>query len=153
MMIFSSSVFALSPTFPRARLPVTLRSVRLLRMRLKVFLRQRRKRLTVKRSLRHGGGEVDGEEGRIGAPRESRQDLWKLTNMLLGLGWANQFVLQALLGLYAATWAFKKECFAVFHGIYKYVDAHPLAGAGYLMRSETNYTLLRCICQWLWPIC
>ena len=68
------------------------------------------------------GAEVLGGLGRVGAPAEVRMQLFRVCVCVLAVGWANQHILQSILGLFASVFIFRRECFSIFHHAYTYVS-------------------------------
>ena len=76
------------------------------------------------------GAEIDGVEGRVGAPLQTRQQLWRLVAMIVKTGWASKAVLQRVCGFEALALQFRRELFALLHrGMFSSTAWTCIAGA------------------------
>ena len=68
------------------------------------------------------GAEIRGGKGVIGAPLRTRRELWVLTATIIRFGYVSKFVLQVVLGLYASVLIHRREIFALFHHVFKFLE-------------------------------
>jgi len=78
-----------------------------------------------KYEFRAWGTSVNSKTGIVGAPYEKLRQIEILTTALLELGSATKKSLQKLIGLYIHPFMHRRECMAVFHHIYVFLENMP----------------------------
>ncbi|CAE7196758.1 unnamed protein product [Symbiodinium sp. CCMP2592] len=71
------------------------------------------------------GAEVDGVQGRAGAPLDARRQVWGLIAKLVTGGFASRVVLQRVVGYLAFIFQFRRELYGLLHHMYKYLAKMP----------------------------
>ncbi|CAE7267798.1 unnamed protein product, partial [Symbiodinium sp. CCMP2456] len=71
------------------------------------------------------GAEVDGVQGKAGAPLEARRQVWFLIAKLVSGGFASRVVLQRVVGYLAFIFQFRRELYGLLHHMYKYLAKMP----------------------------
>ena len=72
--------------------------------------------------FRAWGAHVDGVRGRVGAPLETRRQVWKLTSAIVRVGRATKVILQKLAGFLAFIFGFRRELFCLLHHFFNFVS-------------------------------
>ncbi|CAE7427492.1 unnamed protein product, partial [Symbiodinium sp. KB8] len=71
------------------------------------------------------GAEVDGIAGKVGAPLQTRRQVWSLLSQTVRAGRASKAMLQKLLGFAAHIFQYRREQFSVMHHLYVFVAGLP----------------------------
>ena len=95
-------------------------------------------------SFKAWGAEVDGVTGRVGAPKSVRQQVWTLLWRVILGGATTKGVLQRLMGYICFAYQYRRECFALQHHIYQYIEK---------MSEDSVCKLPAYICDELRSIC
>lgn len=74
------------------------------------------------------GTSITSDSGRVGAPVEKLRQLEHLAGQLLLEGYATKKALQKLVGLFVHPFMHRRECMALFHHIYIFIDRMPEVG-------------------------
>lgn len=69
------------------------------------------------------GAEVRGVLGTVGAPLLVRQQLWLLLKRVATGGYCTLHTMQKLMGFVCFAFQYRRECFALQHHIYKYMES------------------------------
>lgn len=98
------------------------------------------------------GAEVKGVLGTVGAPLVVRQQLWQLLRRVAHGGFCTLNTLQKLMGYLCFAFQYRRECFALQHHIYKYMDGMDPVKACWLppfIRDELMSMALHLpFCKW-----
>jgi hypothetical protein len=73
-------------------------------------------------SFKAWGTAVDSETGWVSTPAEKLRQIETLTTSLLSHGEVTKKALQKLIGLYVHPFMHRRQCMAIFHHVYKYLD-------------------------------
>lgn len=65
---------------------------------------------------------MDSETGWVSTPAEKLRQIETLTTSLLSHGEVTKKALQKLIGLYVHPFMHRRQCMAIFHHVYKYLD-------------------------------
>lgn len=68
------------------------------------------------------GAEIDGIQGRAGAPLHVRRQLWLLLMKTIKVGYSSKELLQRILGYNCFAFQYRREFYALQHHIYKFLE-------------------------------
>ncbi|CAE7307811.1 unnamed protein product [Symbiodinium sp. CCMP2456] len=68
------------------------------------------------------GAEVDGVQGRAGAPLDVRRQVWQILRKIVDLGFCTKEILQRLLGFVCFIFQYRREFYSLQHHIYRYME-------------------------------
>lgn len=68
------------------------------------------------------GAEIDGIQGRAGAPLHVRRQLWLLLMKTIKVGYSSKELLQRILGYICFAFQYRREFYALQHHIYKFLE-------------------------------
>ena len=95
---------------------------------------------------------MNGIQGRVGAPREVRRQVWYLISIVVAQGWASKAVLQKINGFLAFAFQFRRELFCLQHRIYNYVSGTHAAKwvrlPGFVVDELRSLSLHLAVAQW-----
>ena len=75
-----------------------------------------------KSEFRAWGAEVHGIKGTVGAPLQSRRDLWILIGAIVRTGFVTKNILQRLLGHISFAFQYRREFYGLLHRSFSYVE-------------------------------
>lgn len=108
--------------------------------------RSSKKEFNKEYSFRAWGTDVCSRTGRVGGPVERLRQVENLTCEIVRLGRCSKKGLQKLVGLFVHPFMHRKECMAIFHHIYLFIDRIPETGEvrlpGYVQDELLSAALL-----------
>ena len=69
------------------------------------------------------GAEVDGVQGRAGAPVSVRRQVWQILRKIVELGFCTKEILQRVLGFVCFIFQYRREFYSLQHHIYSYIES------------------------------
>ena len=89
------------------------------------FPRAMKKSFRDQLEFRAWGAEVDGHKGQVAAPLAMRREVWHIIGHILEAKGITKEILQRLLGHVCFCFQFRRECFALLHHCFKFVEDLP----------------------------
>ena len=68
------------------------------------------------------GAEINGVLGKVGAPLETRRQVWSILRRIVELGFSTKVILQKVLGLACFVFQFRRELYGLQHHVFKFLQ-------------------------------